>query len=60
MIETHFERRIAGLEKQLAEACTIAQGLRLALEEAQRQITELTRLREESRKQDARGKKSNG
>ena len=44
MIETHYERRIALLEGQLQESCATVQGLRLALEEAQKQIVELTRL----------------
>jgi phage shock protein A len=44
MMETQYERRIAILERQLSEACATIQGLRLALEEAQKQITELTRL----------------
>ncbi|MBV8056081.1 MAG: hypothetical protein JO071_12675 [Deltaproteobacteria bacterium] len=44
MIETQYERRISELERQLSEACAAAQGYRLALEEAQRQIAELTRL----------------
>ena len=44
MIETQHERRIALLESQLQEACAVAQGYRLALEEAQRQIGVLTRL----------------
>ncbi|MBV8359369.1 MAG: hypothetical protein JO189_15750 [Deltaproteobacteria bacterium] len=44
MIETHYERRIALLEGQLQESCATVQGLRLALEEAQKQIVELSRL----------------
>jgi hypothetical protein len=43
-MDTQFERRIAILEREKTEACAIIQGLRLALEEAQRQIAELTRL----------------
>jgi phage shock protein A len=43
-METQYERRIAILERQLSEACATIQGLRLALEEAQKQIAELTRL----------------
>ena len=43
-METHWEKRIAALEKELGEACAVAEGYRLALEEAERQITELSRL----------------
>jgi uncharacterized coiled-coil protein SlyX len=44
MMETQYERRIAILERELAEQCATIQGLRLALDEAQRQIAELTEL----------------
>jgi uncharacterized coiled-coil protein SlyX len=43
-METQYERRIAILEREKSEACATIQGLRLALEEAQRQIGELTKL----------------
>ena len=42
MIETHHERRIALLESQLREACATAEGYRLALEEAERLVAEVT------------------
>jgi hypothetical protein len=44
MMDTHWEKRIAALEKELGETCAAAEGYRLALEEAKRQIAELSRL----------------
>jgi len=44
MIETHHERRIALLEQNISELNALVCGYRLALEEAERKIEELTRL----------------
>ena len=44
MIETHHERRIALLKQNISELNALVCGYRLALEEAERKIEELTRL----------------
>jgi hypothetical protein len=44
MIQTHHERRIALLEQNISELNALVCGYRLALDEAEKKIAELTRL----------------